>query len=221
MTTTAGYRAIGSDAMPAKPAVTATSAASDGGRLEAVARAAAGAKDSVAQALGGPMPDVNLYTEPLDPAAALGPRDRVQLVLESCRPWGEVLDVRAFNLPAAAELKLRVGHNMETFFYNYIVVAVAVLVVLAIFHPVAALLLAAVLAIAAVFYVVFPEDIRVTDSFSVTGPLKHVLTAAVVLAALTVGGVASLLFAVACFTLPAVLLHALLREHAGAPVESV
>lgn len=193
--------------------------------MHAVARgagaAAVGAKDAVAQLITAPMPNLNLYTEPLNPAAQLSLKDRAQLVMESCRPWSEFADVKAFGAPAASEAKLRVGHNLEVFFYNYLVVGIALLALLTVFHPVRALLLAVTLVAGVLMYILFPEDYVVNENFSVTKPMKHVAMAVLALLVLTVGHVFSLLFWVALTFVPLVLVHAFLREHSAAVQSSI
>lgn len=219
---TAGYRTIGD--VPAAPPMPAEALPSDAPRtaadhFQAVARgagaAAVGAKDAVTQLIVAPMPEFNPYTEPINPAAQLTLKDRAQLVMESCRPWSEFADVKAFNTPAAAEVKLRVGHNVETFFYNYLVVAFGLLAIHALFHPIRALLLAITVLVAMLVYIIFPEDYVVNDSFSITRGIKHACVAALALLVLTVGHVLSLLFIVAITILPLVLIHSFLREHSA------
>lgn len=188
-------------------------------RMQAVAAragaAAQGARDALNQLVAAPMPEVNLYTEPLNPGAQLTLNDRVQLVLESCRPWGEFFDVRSFNLPAAAEAKLRVGHNVEVFFYNYLVLAMGLLTLTAFVHPLRALLVSLAVFAAVALYVVFPEDYYVSDSVVITQPVKHVIVATVCILTLLFGHVLALLFFFASLCVPMVLLHALLREHSA------
>lgn len=177
--------------------------------------AAQGARDALNQLVAAPMPEVNLYTEPLNPGAQLTLNDRVQLVLESCRPWGEFFDLRSFNVPAAAEAKLRVGHNVEVFFYNYLVLAMGLLTLTAFVHPLRALLVSLVVFAAVALYVVFPEDYYVSNSVVVTQPVKHVIVATVCILTLLFGHVLALLFFFVSLCVPIVLLHALLREHSA------
>lgn len=226
---TAGYRTIGTPApgptdSPPAPSDMPASSNSTTDRVQAVARgagaAAVGAKDAVAQLITAPMPDVNLYTEPLNPAAQLTLKDRAQLVMESCRPWSEFADLKAFDAPAASEAKLRVAHNVEVFFYNYLVVGMGFLALFAFFHPIRALLLALTVTTAVGLYILFPEDYTLNDNFSVTKPMKHVFMAVLALLVLTVGHVFALLFWVALTVVPLVLVHAFLREHSAAAVPS-
>ncbi|CDF40363.1 unnamed protein product [Chondrus crispus] len=166
------------------------------------------------------MPDFNPYVEPLNPAAQYSLKDRAQLVVESCRPWAEFLDPHAFAPPPASEAKLRVGHNVEVFFYNYLVLAMALLAVFAVFHPVRAVLLAATVAVAAVLYILFPEDYQVTDNIVISMPIKHAVMAVLTVLVLVVGHVFALLFWVAVTFAPIVLVHAFLRQHSAAPADA-
>lgn len=187
--------------------------------MQAVARgagaAAVGAKDAVSQFVSAPMPDVQLYTEPLNPGAQLSTGDRVELVLASCRPWGDFLDFSAFNLPPASEVKIRIGANVETFFYNYLVVAFGDLAINAFFHPIRALLLAITVVSALFLYIIFPGDYSVNENFTITKTMKHVFMAFLTLLVLFLGNVFSLLALVALTFLPLALIHAFLREHAA------
>lgn len=177
--------------------------------------AALGAKDAVAQLITGPAPNVNLYTEPLNPHAQMSFRDRAQLMIESCRPWSEFFDFRAFCAPEALEIKLRVGHNLEIFFYNYVVVGLGLLILFALFHPVRALLLLMTIVAGTLLYILFPEDYKVTENFYITKLMKHVLMVGLTLLILTKGGVFSLLFWVFVTFLPVMFAHAIFREHSA------
>lgn len=183
--------------------------------------AAIGAKDAVAQLITGPAPNVNLYMEPLNPHAQIDLRDRAQLLMESCRPWSEFFDPKAFGTPEAAEVKLRMGHNLEIFFYNYVLVGLGLLILFALFHPVRAMLLLVTIISGMLLYILFPEDYKLTENFSITKPMKHILMALAMLLVLTVGGVFKLLFWVFMTFLPVVLIHALFREHAANAQSSV
>ncbi|CAN8072030.1 unnamed protein product [Agarophyton chilense] len=186
-------------------------------RVHAVARGAhnvaADATHSVKQFLQAPMPQLSLYTEPFDPSASHSMRQRLQLVGDNCRRWGEFADLSTFNTPPASEAKRRVAHNLETFFYNYVLVAFVLLVLCGLFHPIRALALAVMVLTAVLLYIVFPEDYPIGDRFSITKPIKHVFMTLFALLVLTVGHVFNFLFLVLCITLPIVLLHAFFREH--------
>lgn len=224
---TSGYRTI-DEKSSTSYAVDKSDVAGNGtgdGRIEAVARgagaAASTARNAVAQIISAPMPDVNLYTEPLNPSAQLTLNDRVQLVLESCRPWAEFADVKAINFPPASEVKLRVGHNAEIFFYNYLVVGFGVLTLTAFFHPLRSILVATVVLAAFLLYIIFPEDYRVGENFYISRPLKHIIMGALVLFSLTLGHVLSLFFFFVSIFVPVVLLHAILREHSATVVSTI
>ncbi|PXF48512.1 PRA1 family protein E [Gracilariopsis chorda] len=228
---TAGYRNL--DDATARPADPPNAShplpqhnASAASRVQAVARgaqnAAADATQSVKDFLSAPMPQLSLYTDPFNPSASLSARDRLQLVCDNCRPWREFAELSAINAPPAAEVKRRVAHNLETFFYNYVVVAFAVLLIAGVLHPLSALALAVLLFAIFMLYIMFPEDYRVTDTFHISKPIKHVFITLLALLVLTVGHVLNFLFLVVCIALPIVLLHSLFREHdPNAAVESL
>lgn len=224
---TSGYRTIGDSTPPAPPppSGSATSNAKDASsktpveHVQDVARgagsAAIGAKDAVTQLITGPIPSVNLYTEPLNPHAQMNFRDRAQLMMESCRPWSEFFDPRAFCAPEALEVKLRIAHNVEIFFYNYVIVGLGLLILFALFHPIRALLLLMTIVVGTLLYILFPEDYKVTENFSITKPMKHVLMVVWTLFILTKGGVFNLLFWVFMTFLPVMFVHAFFREHSA------
>lgn len=209
----------------AEKAAPETNGSTRNNRVQAIARgagvAAAGARDAMTQLLAAPMPDVNLYTEPLNPTLALTANDRLQLVLESCRPWSEFADIKALNLPLASEVKLRLGHNFEIFFYNYLVVGLSILAVTALFHPLRAIGIAALVVVAVLIYIIFPEDYRITESFSVSRPAKHVVMVIAIILLLTIGHVFSMLIFFMSIFLPLSLIHAFLREHSASSVSNI
>lgn len=93
------------------------------GAYEAIADKASGAKDAFTGAVNSVgesvnMPELNLYLEPIHPAADLSVKDRAQLVLQSARPWSDFFNFSLFNIPPMSEYKLRLQTNIETFFYN-------------------------------------------------------------------------------------------------------
>lgn len=222
-----GYHTIDDEA----PATGADSVNAKQGRLpgdgyhgQAVTRASAaavGARDAVTQAIYGPTPEVNLYTEPFNPSAQLTFRDRMQLVLESCRPWSEFLDLKAFNAPAPLEAKLRIGHNLEIFFYNYVVIGFSLLALTALFHPIQSLIFAFVVLVGALMYIILPENYRITDNFYITRSLKHIIMALMAFLALTMGHVLSLFVFFTSIFLPVTIIHAFFREHAATGMPTI
>lgn len=215
-----GYATIPSKSLSGAPQAPSPGPASSAPHpVQAIARnagqAAAGAKDAVTELIAGPMPQVSLYTEPLNPATQLSLKDRAQMFAESCRPWAEFFDLKAFSRPAASELKLRVGHNFEAFFYNYLTVGIGFLGLFAVFHPLRAALLAFAIGVGFVVYILFPEDYEISEGIVVSTRMKHVVMAAFALLVLTVGDVFSLLFWVGAIVVPVCLVHACLREHSA------
>eukprot|EP00177_Eucheuma_denticulatum_P008517 GFKZ01015494.1.p1 GENE.GFKZ01015494.1~~GFKZ01015494.1.p1 ORF type:complete len:263 (+),score=35.54 GFKZ01015494.1:341-1129(+) len=191
------------------------------GAGQATVNATVNAKEAVSQLIAGPNPTISPNTEPLNPHVPLELNDRIQLVWAGCRDWSEFLDLKAFGTPEAAEVKLRVGHNVEVFFYNYLMVGMALLGVFALFHPIRALLLAVTIVAGMLLYILYPDDYVVTENFTVNRMMKHAVMAVLALLILTVGGVFALLFWVFMAFWPLVLLHAFLREHTPASTETL
>lgn len=224
----AGYRTIGdpSTSTTSSPISTSTTTPSSSAlvnstpisKMQSFARsvggAAIGAKQAVHDLIDAPTKEVHVDTDALNPSISYTPVDRVQLVMANMRPWSEFADLKAFNFPPASEVKLRLGHNVESFFYNYFVLAVVILLLQAAFHPLRALFLAITIITAVLLYIVFPEDYTITENFQVTKLGKHLFVGTLLLLVLTVGHVFSLLFMIFLTITPIVFVHALLREHA-------
>lgn len=222
---TGGYRSIGSDSPAPAPSSgsdlftspSSTTSTTTKEKFENVAKnagaAAVGAKEAVSQLISAPGYDMNLYTEPLNPHAQLELRERVARFWDSCRPWKEFVDWKAFGVPPAAEVKRRIGHNIEMFLYNYLIVGLFVLLMFALFHPLQAGLMAGLVLLAIMMYIVYPDDYKITDTLFVTKPVKHVVVGSLGVMILTIGGVLELMFWVFMSVWPIVLLHAIAREH--------
>lgn len=198
-------------------------------RIGAIARGAgvvaAGAKDAVSSMVGAPMPNVKLYTQPLNPSEQYSLRERVELVVNSCRDWREFFDFRSFNLPPAAEVKLRYGHNVETFFYNYFFVACVTLAVEAVFSPLRGLQIVALLAMAALFYAIHPDPVPIPYGNGRIFPLgdtaKHGLLAAFLAISLIFGNLFPLLLSVLVISSVVVVVHGFIRDHRESEVLTV
>lgn len=212
MATTAGYHTIPEP----KSVVPEGNVVKD--KLGAVARgageAANGAREAVSELIAGPMPEVNVYTDPLNPTTQLSLRDRISLVFTSCRDWREFADFRAFNLPSASEAKLRLGHNLETFFYNYFVISCVYLAVTGLFNLSSALQLILLGSLAAYFYVIHEDPIVIGNVVRIDTPAKHVIIVGVSAIILLFGHVFSFLLGAAIFTFILVTVHGFFREHA-------
>lgn len=171
---------------------------------------------AVQEIITAPSPSFNLYTEPLNPSAQLTINDRFQLILESCRSWSEFFDLKAFNLPSAHEIKLRVGHNIECFFYNYVIIGFGLLAITELFHPLRSLLITFVIAVTGCLYIVFPQDyIFNNGTVIINRSVKNLIVGCLVFFTIWFGHVISLFFFFATFFIPIVLLHSLLREHSA------
>jgi hypothetical protein len=183
---------------------------------EAIVDGASSAKDAALGALSSassavPLPELNLYLEPIHPGSDMSIKDRAQLVLQSARPWADFADVHQFNVPPLSGYKLRLQTNVETYFYNYFLLALAFLVVFAFGHLPSVVALVAVLAVAFFLYVLHPEPIDV-KGVEVGTPAKHAIVVALALLALTVGHVFTLIFSLAVFLLVVVGVHGSIRE---------
>lgn len=159
----------------------------------------------------GALPELNLYLEPIHPASEMHIRDRAQLVLQSARPWSDFADVSQFNIPPLSAYKLRLQTNVETFFYNYFLLALVFLVIFAFGHLPSVVALVSVLAVAFFLYVLHPEPIEVAGA-EIGTPAKHAIVVALALLALTVGHVFTLILSLAVFLLILVGVHGSIRE---------
>lgn len=169
-------------------------------------------KEALGAAFCAPTPSLTIYTEPLDPTASLSVRDRLQLMLESGRPWREFADASAINLPPPSELKLRIAHNFEVFFYNYLFIAAVVMLLQAFFSPLRALALVMGVALTVILYGFVVDDTEVWG-FVFTRSVKHAVVIVIFLLLVFVCHVLSLFIAIMLCVVPLVLAHAILREH--------
>lgn len=160
---------------------------------------------SATAALPSP-PALNLYLDPISPSSTLGPKDRFQLVLQSARPWSAFFSPAALTLPTLSELRLRLSTNVETYFYNYFLLALAFTAVFALGHLPSVLALVAVLAVAFFLYVLRPEPVEI-GRFEIATSAKHAIVVALALLALTVGHVFSLIVSIALFLIIVVGVH--------------
>lgn len=80
-------------------------------------------------------------------------------------------------------------------------------------HFPSVLALTGVLALAFYLYILHPEDIKVTDSVTITTTIKHVVVVVVGLLALTVGHVFTLFVSLCIFLLIVAGSHSIIREH--------
>lgn len=179
------------------------------GGAQAAKGAALGALSSASSALPA-VPELNLYLDPIHPGSDMGPKDRFQLVLQSARPWSSFFDFASFNIPPLSEYKLRMTTNVETYFYNYFLLALGFLVIFAFGHLPSVLALVAVLAVAFFLYVLKPEPI-VVGGFEIASSAKHAIVVALALLALTVGHVFTLILSIAVFLLVVVGVHGSIR----------
>lgn len=161
----------------------------------------------------GMSPDTsNLYLEPLDPRSGLSSvGDRASLVLQSARPWGEFLNCRAFNLPPLGEVKGRVGHNMETYFYNYFLLACVHVLFFAVGHFWSFLSLVLWISLACYLLVIRSEDFEVGD-YSVDKKKKICCLVLAGLLAVFVGHALTLIISLGVFLLVVVGIHSVVRD---------
>lgn len=174
---------------------------------------ATGVATSVSSAWTAPSREITFYTDPINPNVAMAPRDRLQTALTACRPWGEFSSPHALRAPPASEIKVRVAANIETFFYNYLFVALSVLAITGIFRPFAALWLVAVGAAAWTLLVYRDDDILVREGWPVINrPIKLAFLGLLTILALTVGHVFGWIAVTAVFVSIFVFAHALFYE---------
>ncbi|KAA8491954.1 PRA1 family protein B6 [Porphyridium purpureum] len=171
---------------------------------------------NVKDAVSAMMKDVKIYTEPIQPGSEMSLKDRVVVVWESARPWGEFFRPSAMNKPPAGEMGARFSHNVETFFYNYVLLAVLFLVSMFFIHPIATLSLCVCGAFAVYAYVLHPEPIEIGGRVLET-PAKHIAMAVLAGIALLFGHMGGLIVSLAVFLMVVVGLHAVFRDHAEEP----
>lgn len=169
----------------------------------------------------GCLPDTsNLYLQPLSPSADISLSDRWRLIVESTRPWGEFFDISNFNLPAWNHMKTRIGHNIETFFYNYFWLTCLHLIVLVFFHFGSVLSLVLWLVFIFYLYGVKRDDIHI-GSLTINNTGKLLIMIATAILALTFGHVSTLVISVAIFLAIVVGIHGLVRDDSSDTLQDV
>lgn len=186
------------------------------GAYDAIVDGASGAKNAVKGAVSAataavPLPELNLYLEPIHPGSDIPLKDRAQLVLQSARPLGDFLDISQFNLPPLGEWQLRMQTNCENYFYNYFLALCVFLLFFAFGHLPSVIALVAVLSIAFFLYVLHPEPIDVAG-VEIGSTAKHAIIVALSLFALTVGHVFTLILSCLIFLVILVGVHGTIRE---------
>lgn len=153
-----------------------------------------------------------LYLEPLNPHATLTVRDRIQLILEGCRPWREFLDLQSFALPHLPHLKTRLLANIEFFFYNYVVLSGVCFVLLGILNIVSFFFVLFCCALAHFLFVKYPDPIRINDSYQLHKEHKLGIVVTASLLAITVGHAFHLLFTTFILSVSLSVAHTVLHE---------
>lgn len=220
----AGYSSIGRDNINGMETRNGSTTTNVKERIGAIAQragvVAAGAKEAVTSMVESPMPEVKLYTQPLNPNEELTIRARIELVINSCRDWKEFFDFRCFNFPPATEVKLRYGHNVETFFYNYFIVSCVTLLFQVVLNPFRGLQIIALLALGTIFYAIHPDPVPIPfgngRTFMLGDTAKHGLLTAFFFIALIFGNLLPLLLAVLVFSSVVVVVHGFIRDHRDA-----
>lgn len=163
--------------------------------------------------LRGVLPDMsNLYLEPLDPGSGLSSiGDRASLVVQSARPWGEFLKLKAFNMPPFKEVKGRMGHNVETYFYNYFLLGCVHILFFALGHFWSFLSLVLWIALACYLLVARPDDIEIGDH-TIDKKKKIVCLILTGLVAIFVGHALTLIISLSVFLLIVVGIHSIVRD---------
>lgn len=180
------------------------------GVMTRVRNFSAGVLDSVKSRL----PDTsNLYLQPLNPSEDISPADRLSLILQSARPWGEFLNIREFNLPPLNQLTARLGQNIETYFYNYFLLACLHFVLFTLFHFGPVFVFVAWLLLLYVLYVANGDDIHI-GSLTVDANVKLVIAIISAVLVIIFGDVFTLIFSIAIFLLIVVGIHGIVRDDA-------
>eukprot|EP00188_Purpureofilum_apyrenoidigerum_P006160 Plantae.Rhodophyta-Purpureofilum_apyrenoidigerum.ctg9071.p1 GENE.Plantae.Rhodophyta-Purpureofilum_apyrenoidigerum.ctg9071~~Plantae.Rhodophyta-Purpureofilum_apyrenoidigerum.ctg9071.p1 ORF type:complete len:208 (+),score=33.12 Plantae.Rhodophyta-Purpureofilum_apyrenoidigerum.ctg9071:149-772(+) len=151
----------------------------------------------------------SLYTAPFDLSTSTSFGDRLKLIWESARPWGEFFDFTMFSLPKPAELKERVIHNSEVYFSNYAIAAALYMLFKFFIRPVGVVALVVSLLLASWFYGTNASSITIKDPLVITPVGKHIVMAVVVLLAVAFCHVLGALLGLFWFSLIFVGIHLL------------
>lgn len=159
------------------------------------------------------LPDVsNVYLDPLLPGAEISLSDRFKLIMESAKPWKEFFNISEFNLPPLTQIKTRLGHNIETYFYNYVQITCIYLILFSFFHLLPVICLVVLIGLAYVLFVSYPEDIDVAGKFTIDDMKKKIIVGVVGVVLLFYGGILTLVISMATFIVILVLVHGLIRD---------
>lgn len=169
----------------------------------------------------GVLPDVShLYLQPLDPTSELSLGDRASLVMQSSRPWREFFDLSAFNLPPLEQAKTRVAHNVETYFYNYFLLAGLHVALFSLGHFGSLFSLVVWLAVLYYVFVCHPEAIQI-GKLTIGGNAKCAIAIVTGLIAIFVGHALTLVISVGVFLLIVVGIHGIVRDDTTDQIEAV
>lgn len=168
------------------------------------------ARDKFRDLVGGEMPVVRVDWTPFSRSADLTLVGRVALALALCRPWQQFADAKALGLPGAREVKARYMSNGAIYFYNYLWLAIGALATSGVLHRCDSVI---TLALIAVLYVAYTDDIHITGRIVLGDRTKAVFVLIAALWTLLFGGVISFIFNAAVFGFVVYAAHGLLREH--------
>lgn len=167
------------------------------------------------------LPDVShLYLQPLDPGSELSLGDRASLVMQSVRPWGEFFDLSTFNLPPLEQAKTRVANNVETYFYNYFLLACLHVAIFSLGHFGSLFSLVVWLAILYYLFVGHPEAFEI-GKLRIEGNAKCAIAVVTGLIAIFTGHALTLVISVGVFLLIVVGIHGIIRDDTTDQTEPV
>lgn len=111
--------------------------------------------------------------------------------------------------------------SVNLFFYNYLVIGLAILALTALIHPVQAIAIGVVVVTGVILYIMFPEEYKLTDSFYITTTAKHVIMVMLLFFLLTVVHVLTMLFFFCMIFMPVIFLHPFCREHSASMMTTI
>lgn len=168
------------------------------------------------------LPDFgDVYVQPLDPGSQLSLSDRASLVMQSMRPWGEFLDLSAFNLPTIDEANKRLAHNVRTYFYNYFLLTCLHLVIFSFGHFSTVLVVTLYSALMWFMFSHHPDNIDVAGKFTLDENGKVAVAIGLGILAVLFGHVFTFIISLAIFLLIVVGVHGLLRDNTMDAMEPV
>lgn len=159
------------------------------------------------------LPDMsNLYVQPLNAWSDMTLSDRVGIIFQSARPWGDFFDISSFNIPPVEHARSRLGRNVEKYLYNYFLLACVHLFFFSLVHIGSVIAAMCWLMLMYLMYIRNPGDIDAAGKFTIDSNVKMALAVVCGLVALIFGHVFTLLFSMSMFLVIVVGIHGIIRD---------